>query len=137
MSVPTEEQGYPGQRLGLPEAGPGSVAPLSRRGFAFLLDILVSAVIAGLFTAPELPRNWSVLAWFLLTVVPTAVFGATAGMTALGIRVARCDGAPMVGVPRALLRTGLLFLIVPAVVTDGDVRGLHDRAVGTVVLRGR
>ena len=99
--------------------------------------MLLSSLVAGAFTAPELPRNWSVLAWALLTVVPTAAFGMTPGMTLFGLRVARLDGATFVGVPRALLRTALLFLVVPAVVTNTDRQGLHDRAVGVVVLRTR
>jgi len=35
----------------------------------------------------------------------------------------------------ALVRTLLLGLVIPAVVTDDDGRGLHDRAAGTVVVR--
>lgn len=128
---------YPGQRLGLPPAGPGSVAGLGRRTVAFGFDLVLSALVAALFTAPRLPGNWSVLAWAVLTVIPTAVFGMTPGMVVFGLRVARLGGATFVGVPRALLRTVLLFFVVPAVVTNSDKRGLHDRAVGTVVVRGR
>lgn len=129
--------GYPGQRLGLPAEGPGSVAGLGRRAVAFGFDLVLSALVAGLFTAPSLPGNWSVLAWAVLTVIPTAVFGMTPGMVLFGLRVARLGGATFVGVPRALLRTALLFFVVPAVVTNSDKRGLHDRAVGTVVVRSR
>ncbi len=128
---------YPGERLGLPAEGPGSVAGIGRRTAAFLLDLVLSGLIAGAFTAPDLPRNWSLLAWALLTVIPTAAFGMTPGMTVLGLRVARLGGAAFVGIPRALLRTALLFFVVPAVVTNTDNRGLHDRAVGTVVVRTR
>lgn len=128
---------YPGERLGLPAQGPGAVASTGRRCAALLVDIVLAGLVAGLFTAPELPRNWSLLAWAILTVLPTAIFGVTPGMAALGMRVARVDGTVFVGVPRALLRTALLFLIVPAVVWDSDGRGLHDRAVGTVVVRTR
>lgn len=128
---------YPGQRLGLPAEGAGSVAGFGRRALAFVLDLLLSSLVAGAFTAPDLPRNWSVLAWALLTVVPTAAFGMTPGMTLFGLRVARLDGKAFVGVPRALVRTVLLFLVVPAVVTNTDRQGLHDRAVGVVVVRSR
>jgi uncharacterized RDD family membrane protein YckC len=31
----------------------------------------------------------------------------------------------------------LLGLLIPAVIWDRDGRGLHDRAAGTVVIRGR
>jgi hypothetical protein len=47
------------------------------------------------------------------------------------------DGRTFVGLPRALLRTVLLFFLVPAVITDTDRRGLHDRATGVIVLRYR
>jgi uncharacterized RDD family membrane protein YckC len=128
---------FPGERLGLPAEGAGSVAGYGRRVAAFALDLLLSSLVASLFTAPRLPENWSVLAWVVLTVVPTAAFGMTPGMTLLGLRVARLDGRAFVGIPRALVRTVLLFLVVPAVVTNADRRGFHDRAAGVVVLRSR
>ena len=40
---------------GLPEAGPGSVAPAGPRLGAFLVDVVLSSLIAALFTAPDLP----------------------------------------------------------------------------------
>lgn len=129
------EDGYPGERLGLPEHGPESVAGLGRRALAFLVDLLLSALLAWGFTAPAVPGNWSLLAWALLTVIPTSAFGMTPGMTLMGLRVARLGGAKCVGVPRALLRTALLFFILPAVINDADGRGIHDRLVGTVVVR--
>ena len=128
---------YPGERLGLPAEGAGSVAGFGRRALAFVLDLLLSSLVAGAFTAPELPRNWSVLAWALLTVVPTAAFGMTPGMTLFGLRVTRLDGTAFVGLPRAVVRTVLLFFVVPAVVTNTDRQGLHDRAAGVAVLRTR
>jgi len=75
--------------------------------------------------------------WFLLTAVPVAVFGASAGMTLLGIRVASIDSAPVIGVPRALLRTALIALVLPPLVRDADGRGWHDRAARTIVVRTR
>jgi uncharacterized RDD family membrane protein YckC len=128
---------YPGERLGLPEEGVGSVVGLGRRFLGFLIDVLLSALVAALFTVPEPPGNWSLLVWAVITIVPTALFGMTPGMTLLGMRVARLDGTRFVGVPRAALRTALLFFVVPAVITNTDSRGLHDRATGVVVVRSR
>jgi uncharacterized RDD family membrane protein YckC len=55
-------------------------------------------------------------------------------MWVMRIRCVRAaDGRP-VGVPRALLRGVLLALVVPALLMDGDRRGLHDRAAGTIVV---
>ena len=39
------------------------------------------------------------------------------------------------GLGRAALRTLLICLVIPAVVMDSYGRGLHDRAVGSIVLR--
>jgi hypothetical protein len=130
-------QEWRGQRLGLPRGGPGSVASPGSRAAAFVIDAVLAALVAGLFTAPELPQNWSLLSWFLITVVAVSFFGFTPGMGALGIRVVRMDGAAMVGPLRAVPRTILTGLIIPAVVVNDDGRGLHDRAVGTIVVRFR
>lgn len=131
------EGSWPGESLGLPEQGPGSVAPLGARALAFVIDIVLAALVAGLFTAPELPRNWSLLSWFVMTAGMVAFFGFTPGMAVLGIRVARVDGASMVGVIRAVPRTVLTGLVLPAVAVNADGRGWHDRAFGTVVVRTR
>jgi uncharacterized RDD family membrane protein YckC len=40
-------------------------------------------------------------------------------------------------VPRALLRTALVALVLPALARDGDGRGWHDRAASTIVVRTR
>jgi uncharacterized RDD family membrane protein YckC len=113
------------------------VPGLGRRGLAFGLDLLLSAVLAGLFTAPALPGNWSLLAWVVLTVPTVAALGVTPGMSVCGLRVARVDGATFVGVPRAVLRTVLVFFVLPALVLNADRRSLHDQASGTVVIRTR
>jgi uncharacterized RDD family membrane protein YckC len=132
---------YPGERFGATRTGPGSVAGFGRRLAAVTVDWFLAAFIAGLFAGPDpLARtsfSWVVLGvWFLLTAVPVAAFGGTPGMALLGIRVAPLHAA-LVGVPRALLRTALLALVIPALTRDGDGRGWHDRAAGTIVVRTR
>jgi uncharacterized RDD family membrane protein YckC len=133
---------YPGERLGLPAAGVSSVAGLGRRVAALTIDWALAYGIAALLTGPGALGNpnlgWSVLGiWYLLTAVPVAVFGASAGMTALGIRVASLDSAAVIGVPRALLRTAMIALVLPPLARDEDGRGWHDRATRTVVVRSR
>ncbi len=125
-----------GQRLGLPASGPGSVAPLGQRAGAFVIDVALSFLVALLFTRPELPRNWSLLVWAAMTVVAVGVFGFTPGQAAVGIRVAPIAGRRLVGL-WAVPRTVLTFLVIPAVLLDGDGRGLHDRLCRTVVVRSR
>lgn len=130
-------QKWRGERLGLPESGPGSVASLNQRALGFAIDAILAGGVAGLFTYPHLPQNWSLLSWFLITVVGVAFFGATPGHMAVGARVARVDGQRMVGLPLAVLRTALLGLVIPAVIWNADARGLHDRAARVIVLRSR
>lgn len=135
------ERAYPGQPLGLPESGVGSVASIGVRIGAFLIDILLSALAAWWITAPEAPRNASLLVWAVMTVVTVALFGITPGQAALGIRVVPVD--PAGARPRsfvglwAIPRTVLIFLIVPPLLLDANGRGLHDRLCRTVVLRIR
>ena len=57
-------------------------------------------------------------------------------MRLVSIRVRPLAGDPgRVGAGKALLRTLLLYLLVPALISDRDGRGLHDRFAGTVVVR--
>jgi uncharacterized RDD family membrane protein YckC len=134
--------GHPGDRFGLPAEGVSSVAGFGRRLAAITVDWLLGYGIAALVAGPDAlaaPNfSWTVLGiWFLLTAVPVAAFGASAGMVALGIRVASIDASAVVGVPRAMLRTALIALVVPPLVRDADGRGWHDRATRTVVVRTR
>ncbi|GAB3281659.1 RDD family protein [Parasphingorhabdus pacifica] len=124
-----------GERLGLPESGTGSVAPTGRRALAFFIDIVLGFLVAGLFTAPDLPMNWSLAAWFVITVIPVSLFGVTPGMAMVGIWVARVDGQTMVGPVRAIGRAVLTVLLIPAVLWNLDGRSWHDRLTGTVVVR--
>ena len=132
---------YPGERFGVPETGPGSAAGFGRRLAALTVDWLLGYLIAGLFAGPDALASstfsWTVLGvWFVLTAVAVAAFGITPGMAVLGIRVASLRST-LVGVPRAVLRTALLALVLPALARDGDGRGWHDRAASTIVVRTR
>ncbi len=133
--TPTEDVPYPGSRLALPASGVGSAAPMGLRVGAFAIDLLLSFLIALLFTRPELPKNWSLLVWVVMTVLAVGLFGSTPGQVICGLRVAPL-GRSFVGL-WALPRTALTFLIVPVLMTDVDGRGLHDRWCRTVVVRTR
>lgn len=139
MRAPADDQPrWRGERFGLPESGVGSAASTGRRALAFFLDIVVlSPLVASLFTLPELPRGWSVPVWAFITVVPVAFFGFTPGMAVAGIWVIRLGKPGMVGLWRALVRCVLTFVLVPAVLWDLDGRAWHDRLTGTAVVRSR
>lgn len=125
---------YPGQRLGLPERGPGAAAGFGARILAITIDWLPCSVAAQLLTKNP---AFSALALFAaVTAVSLGIAGRTTGHAVAGLRVALLDGS-RAGFGAAVIRTVLLCLLIPPVVYDSDGRGLHDRAVGTIVLRTR
>lgn len=136
---------YPGQRYDLPASGPGSVASLGRRLLGLVVDCVLAELIASLFVRPgagvsaaehvQTLNYWGLITWFLITVIGTGFFTMTPGMLLVGVRVVRVDGAPMLLPLRAIVRAVLVAVVVPAVIWDGDRRGLHDKAAGTIVLR--
>lgn len=99
------------------------------------------AVATGLFGAGVLFgdgwRSWMIMAvFFVESSVLSALTGGSFGQLLTKIAVFRLDAQPL-GFVRALIRAALVCLVVPAVVIGADRRGLHDVAVGTVVIRRR
>lgn len=131
---------YPGQRLGLPEAGPRSLARTGRRVGALLIDWLIAyglaalAMTFGLVSITTLSTAVLVI-WFVLGVLSVRLFGFTPGQLALGLVVVPTDGRRHVGFGRALVRGLLIALVVPPLITDTDLRGLHDQVTRTAVVR--
>ncbi|MFB7932097.1 MULTISPECIES: RDD family protein [Streptomyces] len=129
--------GYRGEQLGLPEEGSGSIARPGRRLGALAVDWGLSLLIAyGLITQSynEAAQIWAPLILFALMVLTVGTVGFTPGKRLLGLRVLALDTG-RVSPWRALLRTVLLFLAIPALIWDRDGRGLHDRMAGTVEVR--
>lgn len=131
------EQEYAGQRLGLPEQGPRSVASWGRRIAALFVDWIASLLVASLVERwgdVENTNGWLTLLVFLLeATIFTALAGGSFGQLALRLAVVRLDGRP-VSVLHALVRTFLICLVVPPLVFNRDNRGLHDLAVGTITV---
>jgi uncharacterized RDD family membrane protein YckC len=135
---------YPGERLGLPEIGPGSVAGWGRRFAALLVDWLASTLVAAVFfgyqwlgaTAGE--QGWvgatPLLVFWLEASLLTALAGGSFGQLALRVSVVHVDGRP-VNLLEALVRSFLIVLVVPPLIFNRDQRGLHDLLVKTVTLR--
>jgi hypothetical protein len=138
----SNREGYPGERLGLPAAGPGSLAGLGRRAAALAVDWLISYGVAGLGLAAGLYGSAFLatavlIVWFVLGVVSVRLFGFTPGQYALGLRVASVDNRLHVGTGRAVARGLLIALVIPALFTDIDGRGFQDRLTATAVVRTR
>jgi hypothetical protein len=130
-STKTKTEAYPGQQFGLPERGPGSVASMPRRIVALLIDWLLSMVIAYWLTKSQF---WTIAVFAVEVYVLTALGGSTVGKRLVGIRTVRIGGGP-IGFGWSLVRTAILLTVVPALLTDRDLRGLHDRASNTIVVR--
>jgi uncharacterized RDD family membrane protein YckC len=122
---------YPGQRLGLPETGAGSVAGVGRRLGALVIDWLICEVIA---LAAFHNQYLTIVVFAVEVYLLTATTGFTVGKRLLGLRVVRLDGKP-VGFVWSAVRTLLLLAVIPALAFDADQRGLHDKAANTVVIR--
>jgi uncharacterized RDD family membrane protein YckC len=128
---------YPGRRLGLAATGVGSMAGLPPRVLAFLIDSVVANVVAFVALGSRGPGGTYVLAAFALEVwIGTALVGGSAGHLVCRLEVLRLDHQ-RVGLWRALIRTGLLCLLIPAAIWDRDQRGMHDRAAGTALVHRR
>lgn len=107
-----------------------------RRVVALFLDWFAASLVARLVVGTSSPgaESLATLGVFALEVaVLTWLTQASFGQRLVGVRV--------VGRTRPLtllatgLRTLLICLAVPPLVWDADGRGLHDRAVDSVVIR--
>jgi uncharacterized RDD family membrane protein YckC len=136
---------YPGKQFGLPMTGPGSVAPMGRRLIALIVDWLLCSLIVSSITGHIIFGNaqdphyfaaqYGTLVLYTVEVyLLTAISGLTVGKRLLGIRAIRTNGDNP-GFKWAAIRTLLLLFIIPACLTDRDLRGLHDRAADTIVVR--
>ncbi|MFI6032755.1 RDD family protein [Streptomyces sp. NPDC051315] len=129
--------GYRGEQLGLPEDGPGSIARPGRRLGALAVDWGLCLLIAyGLITDGygQATSNWALSIFFLMSVLTVGTLGFTPGKRLFGLRVLALETGT-VNPLRALLRTVLLCVALPALIWDRDGRGLHDRLAKTVEVR--
>ncbi|NEA33567.1 RDD family protein [Streptomyces sp. SID13031] len=143
---PTEEFRYPGNRLGLPEEGPGSVAGWGRRFAALFADWLVAGLIASAVVGKPIWAGGNdfntaqLVIFFAMSAILTGLAGATIGHRLLGLRLLKTKAggqgyAAQVGLLGGAIRSLLLCLVLPAVIFDKEHRGLHDLAAGTIVVR--
>ena len=74
--------------------------------------------------------------FFAQKALLTGLTGSSFGQLITGVGVTLTNGRP-IGWGRALARSAMVALVVPAVVVGADRRGLDDLALGTVVVRRR
>lgn len=111
-----------------PYAAQPETASWLRRVGALFLDWIASSAVAAFILGgfDGAGYTWLPLVVFWLeTSVGVALGGASFGQALLRIRVHRIDGRPL-NLGKALLRQGLVCLVIPPLVFRGDGRGLHD-----------
>lgn len=123
-----------------PAAGAGSVAGVGARLGAFVIDSVIAIVIAIISTGPPPGASYNLVVYLAFLAIELAfvtLAGQTPGMRVVGLAVmSAADGSK----PRlrwVAVRTLLLAAVVPALITDGSGRAMHDRAAGTVTVRTR
>ncbi|WP_022872472.1 RDD family protein [Nesterenkonia alba] len=127
---------YPGDELGLPADGPGSLAPWGRRLLALFIDWGIASLISVTWFDYNVWVTWGI--FVAMHILLVGLLGVTIGKRLVRIQVVRLrtDGpATIPGVHWAGLRTLLLTAILPVVVISPDGRGAHDRIAGTVQVR--
>jgi uncharacterized RDD family membrane protein YckC len=133
---------YPGQGLGLPEEGRGSLASWGSRIAALVIDwAACMAVAVGFFGSAVLTgsgwRSWTILSiFFVQSTLLSWLAAGSFGQLVCRIAVVRLDRQPL-GSARAVLRAALVSLALPPLIIAADRRGLHDLAAGTVVVNRR
>ena len=133
MSTPASASlEWPGKRLGLPESGPRSVGRLGRRVLALAIDWGIAVLVSVAFFHYD---PWATLAIFAIAqAVSLLTLNGSIGHLVTGLRVVPLAGGYL-GIWRPLVRTVLLCVVIPAVIWDRDQRGMHDRLIGTVLVR--
>lgn len=140
---------YRGNRLGLPEDGPGSVPGVMRRLAGLALDWGLCLLIAwGLYgagvigsgvasqeEAVPMLSNTALVVFAVMSILLLTLFGTTLGRRVVGVGITSTGERPWPWFVSMTVRTLLLCLVIPAVIYDRDTRGLHDRAAGTVATR--
>lgn len=126
-------QRWSGERLGLPQAGRGSLAKMPRRIFAICIDWASAMLISHAFFKDD---SWATLLIFAaLQVAFILIIGASVGHWICGLRLIRKTPKRTIGVVQAVVRTVLVCLVIPVAVWDADSRGLHDKAADTILVR--
>ena len=119
--------------------GENSYASVARRLGALAIDWFASLGIAVLvfrefpYGTPESMLPTTVI-FYVEIVVFTFLLGSSCGQKLLRMRVVNLYGGRL-SLWRIILRTALIILVIPALVMDPDGRGLHDRIVGSRVIR--
>jgi len=118
------------------------MAPFGRRVLALFIDwalvMFLGTLLAGTFAgsaqvADQTGGLVALVLFVLMHLTMVSFLGITVGKRIVRIQVVR--GTEVPGLSAVALRTGLLLLVLPAILAGPDGRTLHDKAAGTFQLR--
>ncbi|GAA4264882.1 hypothetical protein GCM10022256_04940 [Frondihabitans peucedani] len=108
------------------------MARFGRRIAALLIDWLLAVVISITFFHYNSFATLGVFA--VMQIVFLVTIGGSIGHIVLRLRLVPLAGG-YIGVWKPIVRTVLICLVIPAVIYDQDQRGLHDRAIASILVR--
>lgn len=127
-------QAFPGERLGRPQTGPGSLGRPGRRLLGIALDWLAALLVARTFLTGMPPQLAPLVVLLVEQILLVGTAGFSIGHRIVGLHIETVGGG-RVSWRQAVIRSVLLVLAIPALIWDADQRGLHDKAAGTLVAR--
>ncbi len=127
------DDGYwPGKKFGLPLDGQRSTPTYLRRVVGLGIDWGIAVGLSVLFF--DYNGFWTLGIFIILQMLGGLLLAGSPGHLITGMRIAPIRGGAL-GVLPPLIRPLLVALVIPAVMVDEDQRGVHDRLVGTILVR--
>lgn len=111
------------------------IAGFGARFLALAVDWALCLMLAGLVARPPITAYWAYPILIAEYGFFVGLYGQTPGMWLAKVRCVSTTDIGPIGPIRSVLRAVLLCLVVPALIMDSYGRGLHDRAVGSIMLR--
>lgn len=111
-----------------------------RRMLGVLIDWLMSYAIAIGFFVEFGASSMGAVVFLVFTaqyLIFAALGGATPGHRIMGLKIVRFSDGQMPTPIQALIRTGLLVIILTAITFDQNGRGINERLSNTVLVRTR
>ena len=111
-----------------------------RRMLGVLIDWLMSYAIAIGFFVEFGESSMGAVVFLVFTaqyLIFAALGGATPGHRIMGLKIVRFSDGHMPTPIQALMRTGLLVIILTAITFDQNGRGINERLSNTVLVKTR
>ena len=127
----TSDDYWPGKKFGLPQEGPRSTPSYLRRVGGLAVDWGIAVGISVLFF--DYNAAMTLLVFVLISALSSLFTAGTPGHLVFRMRIAPIKGGAL-GIVAPLVRPLLIALVLPALLSDEDMRGAHDRLVGTILV---